>query len=84
MSEFCKEENLFWQNAGEGHQIFCHVPLEVLSALEPMVQGRSLHSGRRCRNCGLLKATVFAKATVQEEITLSGSRVQVVHQPESE
>ncbi len=34
----CETEVPPWRDAGEGHRIFCHVPLETLSELEPVVQ----------------------------------------------
>jgi peptide/nickel transport system ATP-binding protein len=33
----CETETPPWQEAGEGHDIFCHIPLEILRTLEPVV-----------------------------------------------
>ena len=34
----CAEQVPPWQDAGEGHQIFCHIPLETLRQLDPVVE----------------------------------------------
>ena len=34
----CAAEAPPWQDAGGGHRIFCHIPLEMLRSLEPVVQ----------------------------------------------
>ncbi len=34
----CAAETPPWQEVGEGHRIFCHLPLETLSSLEPVIQ----------------------------------------------
>jgi hypothetical protein len=38
-----------WQDAGDGHRILCHIPLETLRMLEPVVQaadqGGLAHAG---------------------------------------
>ena len=34
----CAEQIPPWQDAGEGHQIFCHIPLETLRQLDPVVE----------------------------------------------
>ncbi|MBI3241108.1 MAG: ABC transporter ATP-binding protein [Chloroflexi bacterium] len=33
----CETQTPPWQDAGNGHQIFCHIPLEQLHSLEPVV-----------------------------------------------
>ena len=33
----CETEEPPWRNAGAGHQIYCHIPLEDLRAVEPVV-----------------------------------------------
>jgi peptide/nickel transport system ATP-binding protein len=33
----CETQTPPWQDAGEGHRIFCHIPLEQLRSLEPVV-----------------------------------------------
>ena len=35
--KICEEEIPPWREAAEGHRIFCHLPLEVLSTLEPVI-----------------------------------------------
>lgn len=34
----CAQETPPWQQAAEGHRIFCHIPLETLAELEPVIQ----------------------------------------------
>jgi peptide/nickel transport system ATP-binding protein len=33
----CEEETPPWQEAGDGHRIFCHLPLETLRSFDPVV-----------------------------------------------
>jgi peptide/nickel transport system ATP-binding protein len=33
----CEKEMPSFQDAGNGHQIFCHIPLEQLRQLEPVI-----------------------------------------------
>ena len=33
----CEEEIPPWRHAGEGHRIFCHIPLETLNTFDPVV-----------------------------------------------
>lgn len=34
----CERETPPWQEAGDGHRIFCHIPIETLRQLEPVIQ----------------------------------------------
>jgi peptide/nickel transport system ATP-binding protein len=34
----CETEVPPWREAGDGHRIFCHIPLEVLNTFDPVVQ----------------------------------------------
>ena len=34
----CEQKEPPWQAKGDGHQIYCHIPLEVLQTLEPAVK----------------------------------------------
>jgi peptide/nickel transport system ATP-binding protein len=34
----CETTEPPWQDAGEGHRILCHIPLETLRTLAPVVQ----------------------------------------------
>lgn len=34
----CAQEIPPWQDAGDGHQIFCHIPLATLRQMEPVIQ----------------------------------------------
>ncbi|HET9220974.1 MAG TPA: ABC transporter ATP-binding protein [Roseiflexaceae bacterium] len=34
----CEVETPPWQSSGDGHQIFCHIPLETLRSFAPVVQ----------------------------------------------
>jgi peptide/nickel transport system ATP-binding protein len=34
----CARETPPWQDAGDGHRIFCHIPIETLRNLEPVIQ----------------------------------------------
>lgn len=34
----CETETPPWREAGDGHRIFCHVDLETLSAIDPVIQ----------------------------------------------
>lgn len=34
----CAQETPPWQDAGDGHQIFCHIPLATLRQMEPVIQ----------------------------------------------
>lgn len=36
--KLCETETPPWREAGESHRIFCHLPLETLRALEPVIQ----------------------------------------------
>jgi peptide/nickel transport system ATP-binding protein len=36
-TELCETEVPSWQDAGNGHRIFCHIPLERLRQMEPVV-----------------------------------------------
>ena len=33
----CEQETPPWQEAGDGHRIFCHIPLERLRELDPVL-----------------------------------------------
>lgn len=33
----CEEEDPPWREAGEGHRIYCHIPLETLSEFDPVI-----------------------------------------------
>lgn len=35
--EICEQEVPPWRDAGDGHRIFCHIPLETLSEFDPVV-----------------------------------------------
>jgi peptide/nickel transport system ATP-binding protein len=35
--KICETQEPPWQEAGQGHRIFCHIPLETLQTLEPVV-----------------------------------------------
>jgi peptide/nickel transport system ATP-binding protein len=35
--KICAEELPPWQEAGEGHRIFCHIPVETLQTFEPVI-----------------------------------------------
>jgi peptide/nickel transport system ATP-binding protein len=37
----CEAETPPWQDAGDGHRIFCHIPLETLRSFAPVVQSES-------------------------------------------
>jgi peptide/nickel transport system ATP-binding protein len=37
IGEICETEEPPWQDAGEGHRIFCHIPLEELQKMEAVV-----------------------------------------------
>lgn len=37
----CEVEAPPWQDAGDGHRILCHIPLEQLRAFEPVIAGSS-------------------------------------------
>jgi peptide/nickel transport system ATP-binding protein len=45
----CETDVPPWRDAGDGHRIFCHIPLEQLSQFEPVVHvpasGESAHAG---------------------------------------
>ncbi|MCO5182096.1 MAG: ABC transporter ATP-binding protein [Candidatus Promineofilum sp.] len=32
-----------WQEAGDGHRIFCHLPLETLASFDPVVESLATH-----------------------------------------
>ena len=34
----CAAEDPPWRDAGDGHRIFCHLPLETLSSFEPVIE----------------------------------------------
>jgi peptide/nickel transport system ATP-binding protein len=34
----CETEAPPWREAGNGHRIFCHIPLEILDSFDPVVQ----------------------------------------------
>ena len=36
-SDICVQEAPPWRDAGDGHGIYCHIPLETLAALEPVL-----------------------------------------------
>jgi peptide/nickel transport system ATP-binding protein len=36
--QLCEAQTPPWQDAGSGHRIFCHIPLEQLKQLEPVVR----------------------------------------------
>ncbi len=36
--QICETQTPPWHDAGDGHKIFCHIPLEQLSELEPVVK----------------------------------------------
>jgi peptide/nickel transport system ATP-binding protein len=35
--QICEVEVPPWQDAGNGHRIFCHIPLETLSQMDAVV-----------------------------------------------
>jgi peptide/nickel transport system ATP-binding protein len=35
--QICAEETPPWQEAGEGHRIFCHIPVETLRTFDPVI-----------------------------------------------
>ncbi|MCK4472604.1 MAG: ABC transporter ATP-binding protein, partial [Anaerolineae bacterium] len=37
VGEICETETPPWRNAGDGHRIFCHIPLEELRQMEAVV-----------------------------------------------
>ncbi len=43
----CETTEPAWQDAGDGHRILCHIPLETLRALEPVVQSGDDDIGTR-------------------------------------
>jgi peptide/nickel transport system ATP-binding protein len=43
----CARETPPWRDAGHGHRIFCHIPLETLMTFEPVIETvRATNSGR--------------------------------------
>lgn len=38
--KICSEEVPPWRDAGNGHRIFCHLPLETLLTFDPVIQSR--------------------------------------------
>ncbi|MCB0046868.1 MAG: ABC transporter ATP-binding protein [Caldilineaceae bacterium] len=39
----CTRETPPWQEAGDGHRIFCHLPLETLASFDPVVESLATH-----------------------------------------
>jgi len=35
--KICETETPPWRDAGDGHRIFCHIPLETLKAMDPVI-----------------------------------------------
>ncbi|MGL4649385.1 MAG: oligopeptide/dipeptide ABC transporter ATP-binding protein, partial [Caldilineaceae bacterium] len=40
--KICAEEVPPWREVGDGHQIFCHIPLETLRSLEPVIARQTI------------------------------------------
>lgn len=36
-AHLCADENPPWQDAGNGHKIYCHIPLETLREMDPVI-----------------------------------------------
>ncbi|HLF90217.1 MAG TPA: ABC transporter ATP-binding protein [Anaerolineales bacterium] len=36
-ANLCEQEDPPWQDAGNGHKIYCHIPLETLREMEPVI-----------------------------------------------
>lgn len=36
-AHLCEQEEPPWRDAGNGHKIYCHIPLEVLQKMEPVI-----------------------------------------------
>ncbi len=41
LGEICEREEPPWQDAGNGHRIYCHIPLEELRKVEPVITLRT-------------------------------------------
>ncbi|MFZ1756409.1 MAG: ABC transporter ATP-binding protein [Caldilineaceae bacterium] len=41
----CAQEVPPWQEAADGHRIFCHIPLETLAGMEPVIQTGPVSAG---------------------------------------
>jgi peptide/nickel transport system ATP-binding protein len=37
LGPICEQEEPPWQDAGNGHRIYCHIPLEELRKVEPVI-----------------------------------------------
>jgi peptide/nickel transport system ATP-binding protein len=35
--KICETETPPWRDAGDGHRIFCHIPLETLKEMDPVI-----------------------------------------------
>lgn len=46
LGEICEREEPPWQDAGDGHRIYCHIPLEELRKVEPVI---TLHTNNTVR-----------------------------------
>ncbi|MGQ9666330.1 MAG: oligopeptide/dipeptide ABC transporter ATP-binding protein, partial [Anaerolineae bacterium] len=46
IGEICEREEPPWQDAGDGHYIYCHIPLEELRKVEPVI---TLHTNDAIR-----------------------------------
>lgn len=46
LGEICEREEPPWQDAGNGHRIYCHIPLEELRKVEPVI---TLHTNNTVR-----------------------------------
>lgn len=40
--KICEQEVPPWRDAGNGHRIFCHIPLEVLNDVEPVIHSEDM------------------------------------------
>lgn len=46
LGEICEREEPPWQDAGDGHRIYCHIPLEELRKVEPVITLHTNHTVR--------------------------------------
>ncbi len=44
LGEICEREEPPWQDAGDGHRIYCHIPLEELRKVEPVITLRAANA----------------------------------------
>jgi peptide/nickel transport system ATP-binding protein len=35
--KICEEEDPPWRETGDGHRIYCHIPLETLNEFDPVI-----------------------------------------------